>query len=128
MERAMSLGDPFVADVVPDTGIQTVFLDTQYRMHATISDWASTVMYAGGLTAAPEVRSRLLPNTPGVAANETTSSAMLLLDTRKVCGASGFQLRRGGGVNRAPQNWGALFFFLFSIENGQFFPIQIHGK
>jgi len=44
--------------------VQSVFLDTQYRMTGVINDWASAATYAGQLVAAPAVRRRTLRDRP----------------------------------------------------------------
>jgi len=49
-------------------------LAVQYRMHATISDWASQYMYQGRLQSAPSVAKRALADLPYVKTAVTRSS------------------------------------------------------
>ena len=63
-------------------GVLGCVLSTQYRSHASISDWASREMYRGALAAADAVATRTLRDLPGVATTRATSTPLLLLDTR----------------------------------------------
>ena len=63
-------------------GVLGCVLSTQYRSHASISEWASREMYRGALAAADAVASRTLRDLPGVTTTCATSTPLLLLDTR----------------------------------------------
>jgi ATP-dependent RNA/DNA helicase IGHMBP2 len=76
-------------------GTQTIsrMLSVQYRMHETISDWASQAMYDGKLRSAPSVAHRKLADLPNVKAacldgdsetemdEDITDVNLLLIDT-----------------------------------------------
>jgi superfamily I DNA and/or RNA helicase len=71
------------------SGVLGCLLTTQYRSHASISDWASREMYGGQLVAAPAVAAHTLAQLPGVRATPATSNPLLMLDTRTAGGRGG---------------------------------------
>ena len=56
-------------------------LEVQYRMHAEIMQFSSAEFYESSLSAADSVRSHLLRDLPGVAANELTETPIHFIDT-----------------------------------------------
>ncbi|NWT92770.1 SMBP2 protein, partial [Urocynchramus pylzowi] len=56
-------------------------LTVQYRMHRLITEWASSELYGGRLSAHPSVAQHLLRDLPGVSDTEETSIPLLLIDT-----------------------------------------------
>jgi hypothetical protein len=56
-------------------------LSVQYRMHESIMEFSSRQFYDGQLTAAPEVRSHLLCDLPGVERNLLTEEPVVFIDT-----------------------------------------------
>lgn len=73
-------------------------LTTQYRMHASIMRWSSSAFYDSKLEAHPSVKSHLLSDLPGVAANEDTRTPLLLVDTT---GCDMFELQTRDEISRA---------------------------
>ena len=63
-------------------GVLGCALETQYRSHAKISDWASRAMYDGALRASPSAATRTLSELPGVRTTRVTETPLLFLDTR----------------------------------------------
>jgi superfamily I DNA and/or RNA helicase len=77
-----------------------VGLQTQYRMHADICDWASAAMYGGQLSAAAAAAARTLDQLEGVEKTEITSTPLLVLDTPASGG--GNERRRADGALSNP--------------------------
>ncbi|KAJ3020703.1 hypothetical protein HKX48_000367 [Thoreauomyces humboldtii] len=56
-------------------------LDTQYRMHEHIGQWASTAMYDGKLKTHDGAKGRTLADLPNVSRTDETSTPLLFIDT-----------------------------------------------
>ncbi|MCB9647407.1 MAG: AAA family ATPase [Deltaproteobacteria bacterium] len=75
---ALSLFERLMERLPPSAHVQ---LTAQYRMHAAIMGFSNRELYAGTLTAAPEVEGHLLSDLPGVEASPLTTEPLELIDT-----------------------------------------------
>lgn len=60
-------------------GRVTRMLTTQYRMNASIMDWASQALYEGQLRAHESVKDHLLCHIEGVESNEDTGDIIIII-------------------------------------------------
>ena len=92
--------------VIEHWGAQVVrMLTTQYRMNSKIMDWSSEALYEKRLLAHESVAGHLLKDLPGVAEDENSSEALVLIDT---AGCDMYELEAGDEISKANEGEVAL--------------------
>ena len=119
-------------------GVLGCSLDTQYRSHAEISDWASREMYGGRVAAAETVSSSVLHQLPGVIRTPATATPLLLIDTRtrggillagceEVSESEMYRRRRGGDESRGEGDESSCSSSSTSLVNeGEAYAVTVH--